>query len=527
MRSNKTNKKQKIRVVIYIRYSSHRQAESFSIEYQLAECKKFCEQNGYILVEVYIDEAKSGKKVAGREEFDKMIYDASLNKFDKIVVFSFSRSFRNTRDALNYNHDLMEKYGIMIESVIERIDMSDPHGKFSGTNLFAMHELQADIIAAHVRSGMYYAAQQGYYLGGQVTFGYELYGTGEFTRGKERKKFRPNKRESAVVKEIFSLYADGFSLEFIQQSLRDRGVIARRGRIIGNKTITGILRNRAYIGEKIYKFKNQDELVVKNATPPLVDMETWNKVQAKHAKHKQVAPRRTKRLYSLTGTITCAKCGAHMFGMYQGHSAGNKNPYSYYICSNRKERKTCNAPVVRKEHIEEYCLKQIKHHILNEKAMRSISKQIATKVGDTSDEMSIKLEKASRRKEKISDILMNIKKDVYEGEITKEMGDKMSAQYEAELNEMENTIITLSSALQSAVTPESVYLYLQELLSHSESNKSEIIKMVFDKLIEKILVYDDRIEVHLVVIPFAHITDKNSNGQPYWSLLTKIGRKEI
>lgn len=179
--------KKKIRVVIYIRYSSHRQAGSFSVEYQLAECKKHIERSGYELVEVYIDEAKTGKKTAGREAFDSMMFDASLNKFDKIIVFSFSRSFRNTRDALNYNYELQEKYGIVIESVIERIDMTDPHGKFSGTNLFAMHELQSDITAAHVKSGMYFAAQQGYYLGGYVPFGYELYGTSEFSRGKERK----------------------------------------------------------------------------------------------------------------------------------------------------------------------------------------------------------------------------------------------------------------------------------------------------------------------------------------------------
>lgn len=197
--------KKKQRAVIYIRYSSHRQAESFSIEYQVSECTKFIELNDYELVGTYIDEAKSGKKTAGRDAFDSMIFDASQDKFDKIIVFSFSRSFRNTRDALNYNHELNEKYGIVIQSVIEPIDMTNPHGKFSGTNLFAMHELQADIIAAHVKSGMYFAAQQGYYLGGFVPFGYELFETGEMTRGKARKKYRPNESEAELVKEMFDL----------------------------------------------------------------------------------------------------------------------------------------------------------------------------------------------------------------------------------------------------------------------------------------------------------------------------------
>ena len=150
-----------IRAVIYIRYSSHRQDGSFTVEAQHDECMRYLERKGYKFIRQYVDTAKSGKKVAGRDAFDEMIQDAHKGLFDRIVVFTFSRAFRNTKDALNYNFDLKEKCGVVIESVVEPVDMESPHGKFSATNLFAMHELQSDIIAGHVRSGMYYAAQEG------------------------------------------------------------------------------------------------------------------------------------------------------------------------------------------------------------------------------------------------------------------------------------------------------------------------------------------------------------------------------
>lgn len=247
--------KKKEKAVIYIRYSSHKQDQSFSIEYQVSECTRFISTQGYELVDTYVDKAKTGKKVAGRGAFDKMIRDAANKKFDKIIVFSFSRSFRNTREALNYNHELYEKYGIVIQSVIEPIDMTNPHGKFSGTQLFAMHELQSDITAAHVRSGMYIAAQQGYFLGGYVPYGYEVYGTNEFTRGKERKKYRPNEKEAAIVREMFDLYADGFSLNFVQRHVRDLGVLGRRGEVMGLQTVARILKNPFYIGTREYAIK--------------------------------------------------------------------------------------------------------------------------------------------------------------------------------------------------------------------------------------------------------------------------------
>jgi site-specific DNA recombinase len=519
--------KKKQRVVIYIRYSSHKQAESFSIEYQVAECTRFIEMNDYELVDTYIDEAKTGQKIAGRDAFDKMMFEAGQDKFDKIIVFSFSRSFRNTRDALNCNHDLQEKYGIMIESVIERIDLSDPHGKFSGTNLFAMHELQAAIIAAHVRSGMYYAAQQGYYLGGFVPFGYELYETGELSRGKERKKYSPNPEEAELVREMFDLYADGFSLNFIQTAMKLKNVRGRRGDIIGQQTIARILKNPMYIGTVEAKFKGHDPLSIPNAVPAIIDMDTWGRVQARHKGNKLVQPRRTKRLYSLTGKITCAKCGGHMFGTYKGDKRSNNWHYAYYHCANKKIKGTCNALNVRKDQIDAYCLQEIKKHILNEEAMRSISEQIATAVGNSADDMAKAKAKAEKRMEQIVDILAKIKEDYYEGKITEAVERRMAAKYEAEQLELESSLRGLKTALKSAITSETVYSYLQELLSLYGSNNDELQKMLFDKLIDKILVHDDRIEVTLVVSPFGHIGDNSPSGQPKYEQSLMVGRKEI
>lgn len=520
-------KNKKTRAVIYIRYSSHKQRESFSIEYQVNECTKFIETSDYTLVGTYIDEAKTGKKVAGRDAFDQMLFDASQNKFDKIIVFSFSRSFRNTREALNCNHDLYEKYGIVIQSVIEPIDMTNPHGKFSGTNLFAMHELQSDITAAHVRSGMHVAAQQGYYLGSTVPFGYELYGTGEFSRGKERKKYRPNPAEAKIVKEMYELYADGFSLNFIQTSLRTQGVKGRRGDVMGIQTLARILRSEFYIGTRHYNIKGYEPLVLKNCVPAIIDMDLWHRVQARHAENKLPQPRRTKRLYSLTGKIICAKCGGHMFGTYKGDKRSDNWHYAYYHCANKKIKGTCDALNVRKDQIDQYCLDQIKKHILNEESMRSIATQISNAAGNSAEDMQSEREKLEKRKEKISGIVKKIKRDVYEGKLSEELGDEMTADYNQELLDVENAIISLQNALHGAISADAVYLYLSELLSLHGSNNDELIKNLFDKVIEKIVVHDDLVELFLVVFPFAHSGDSIPSGQPKHELSLEVTRKEL
>ena len=123
--------------------------------------------------------------------------------------------------------------------------------------------------------------------------------------------------------------------------------------------------------------------------------------------------------------------------------------------------------------------------------------------------------------------MKKIKKDIYEENISEEMGNEMAAEYERELVELGNSLQALKTALQSAVTPETVYSYLQELLTYYESNDDELQKMLFDKLIEKIEVYDDRIIVTLVVFPFARIGDSESCGQPKYSLSLNITRKDL
>ena len=514
-----------VRAVIYIRYSSHRQTDSFSIEYQIQECMRYIERKGYKFIRQYVDEATTGKKVAGRDSFDEMIRDAEVGKFDKIIVFSFSRSFRNTRDALNYNHELREKCGVVFESVIEQIDMNNPHGKFSGTNLFAMHELQADIIAGHVKAGMYIAAQQGYFLGGTVPFGYELYGTGELTRGKERKKYRINEKEGKFVKKMFELYADNFSLTYIQELMKNEGVKGRRGGTIGLQTIARILKNDFYIGTRTYDIEGYDTLKIPGAVPAIINEEIWQRVQLRHQENKLPKPRKKgKRLYSLTGKIYCAKCGAHMFGTYKGDKRSESWHYSYYHCATKKTRRDCDAKNLRKDLLDKYVVAQIKEHILNEEAMNILADKIVELAGAAPDEVKKQVSKLNKRRKELAGYVKELLKEKLAGKITQDILDEMTFEYNTEIADIDIQLMQLDNALNSAITKEFVLDYLQKMLDGIDDESEEVRKNIFDKLVDRVVVYDDRVELFLIVYPYTRYGDKLSQGQPHVSLSNIISR---
>lgn len=510
--------KKAIRAAVYVRYSSQNQNDSFSIEYQIEETTKYIENKGYKHVGTYVDAAKTGKKTAGRDALIQMTDDVKAGKIDKIVVFSFSRSFRNTRDALNYNHDLMNNYGVVMESVIEPIDFTNPHGKFSGTNLFAMHELQSDIIAAHVRSGMYIAAQKGYYLGGTPLFGYKLIGTGEFSRGKERKKYIIDEPNADIVRRIFRMYADGSTITSIMQMLKNNNVKAQRGGDGMNKTtVAKMLRNEFYIGVRHYKIKGYPNLHLQNAVPAIIDSATWARVQQRHAMKKETQPRRRRKLYCLTGKITCGCCGCQFTGV--AITPRKNRTYNYYSCNGRHEKRVCRNKNVRKEQIEKYCLQKIREHILNPDAIKQIAAAICKNISFNPDELTAKMSKLKARREKVNGIIKNIRRDMYENEIDRNEGREMINDYEKELNEIEIKLTETQTALSDAITPETVTTYLNELLTLSDSDNAEIIKSIFDKLIDRVVVNPDSVNIYLRVAPFGGgVMFNDSSALPNYSL---------
>lgn len=524
--------RQIIRAVIYIRFSSKMQADSFSIEYQQEECLKYIERKGYKFVGEYIDKARTGKKTVGREALEEMIYDAGRDKFDRIIVFSFSRSFRNTRDALNTNHELREKHGIVIESVIEPIDMSSPHGKFSGTNLFAMHELQSDIIAAHTKSGMYIAARQGYYLGGIVNLGYSTYETGEFSRGKPRKKYCVNEEEAEVVQWIFKMYADGFSLNYIVEELIKREFRGRSGDYISRQGISRILKNEFFIGIRKYSIKGYEPLYIENAVPAIIEKDIWDACQDRNRENmehkRRTAPRRkTKRYYFLTGKIECGQCGKNFAGEHKGEKRKKGiTGYSYYSCSTRRNHRNCSVKNIRKDILEDYCIKQIKKNILTPEKIKEIAAYIMSQTDGTPQMIQEEFNAAEKRKRKVLEIIKKMKRDMYEmDEAEAEAQQELIAEYSKELNELNAKIARLENLEQTVITESMVVNMLEECALNIESSDPHIVKAVCDKLIEKIIITDDKVELYLIVFPFAQSALKGSLGCPKWRLSTECKRE--
>lgn len=97
----------KLRVAAYCRVSTGEESQQGSFTSQISYFKSVITNNpDWKLVEIYVDENRSGTSRTRRQRFNQMIEDAKAGKIDHILTKSLSRFARNTVDTLNCIQEL-------------------------------------------------------------------------------------------------------------------------------------------------------------------------------------------------------------------------------------------------------------------------------------------------------------------------------------------------------------------------------------------------------------------------------------
>ena len=184
----------------------------------------------------------------------------------------------------------------------------------------------------------------------------------------ENDQYQIDEGKAPIVKEIFTLYADGKKITEIVEIMKARGV-QNRGYTMNYNAIFRILTNRKYIGE--YKF---GDVVIPNGMPAIVDEDIFNKIQARMKRNKKApAMHRSEDDYLLTTHLFCGKCGAMMTG--EIGTSKTARQYRYYKC-NRAKKKQCDKKTVRKEWLEDLVIATIMELITVDDVIEELADRI-------------------------------------------------------------------------------------------------------------------------------------------------------
>ena len=299
----------------YIRVSTDDQVE-LSPASQLVEIRKWAAANGYIVPEefVFVDEAKTGRKVTGRDDFRRLIATAKTKPkpFDAILLWKFSRFARNRDDAVYYKSILRKQLKIDVISIKEPIE-DGKMGVIMESMIEAMDEYYSINLAEDVKRGMEEKHRRG-----------ELQSTPAFGYTVVDNVLTPVPEEAMYVREIFRRYNAGEGCYTLARWLNATGVRTHRGSPFENRTVEYILRNPVYIGKLRWNptgrsrrnFDDPGIILVDGKHEPLIDEELFRLTQQRIAQSKATMPYHGRPLGNnkdwISGLVRCASCGGTM-----------------------------------------------------------------------------------------------------------------------------------------------------------------------------------------------------------------------
>lgn len=272
--------------VIYARYSSDKQTED-SIEAQVRACKDYAAAKGYNIVDIYADEAISGKgsKTAARAKYQKMLRDCGKGMFDTILIHKYDRIARNLGEHVNLTTKLQER-GIELIATAQDFGNSN-EAKIMRSLMWSLSEYYIDNLSNETRKRLKETALKGLHTGGYPPFGYDVVD----------QQYVINEIEAVYVKRIFSAALNREGFKDIIQELAECGITGKRGNPIKYTQIYEMLRNEKYTGVFVYSTKVEKDradrrskpnaIRIENALPIIIDRAQFEEVQRIMSERKQ------------------------------------------------------------------------------------------------------------------------------------------------------------------------------------------------------------------------------------------------
>ncbi len=345
-----------MRIAIYVRVSTQRQAQSQTIEQQLERLRAHLQSQGGELLDenIFRDDGYSGAGL-NRPGLDQLRDKVKAAEVDRVLITAPDRLARNYVHQMVLLEELAG-YGCEVE-FLDRPMSQDPHDQLLLQIRGAVAEYERTLIAERMRRGRQMKLRAGKLLPWtHVLYGYRV----NPERPRDPAGVGLDEAEAAVVRELFASYLEeGTTLFSLAQHLHAVGIASPTGKAYWKTaTIRGLLRNPAYTGQ-IYVGRTRPQLpqtrrsalrpvarrgqsqraapetewLPTTTIPALVTQEQFHLVQAKLAHNQQAASRHnTVHTYLLRALVSCGVCQAACF--CRSCTPG----YEYYVCRHKTDR---------------------------------------------------------------------------------------------------------------------------------------------------------------------------------------------
>ena len=311
------------RVAAYVRVSTQEQKlHGLSLDAQKMKLTEYAEQNNMKIVEGYVDEGVSGRKlIRNRPELQRMIQDAEQKKFDRIIFIKLDRFFRSVAEY----HECMKRISPVIWSTTEEeYDLTTANGRMLVNMKLTIAEMEADQTGERINIVNEYKLSTGQPLSGSMPFGFKIVKDEDTGR----KKIVRDPDCEDIVTDMINYYLMHQSKKKTLLYLHAKYHIAMEYKSLSNLFANTMLYG-AYRTNPTY-------------CEAYIDKETFHRMQdinKRNVKHN-TAP---QRAYIFTGLIKCPECGNILKGTMTVQKRKNSTLYfKKYRCAKHRKNDTCH-----------------------------------------------------------------------------------------------------------------------------------------------------------------------------------------
>ncbi len=423
--SRKAQKNKRLRAVYYARVSTEEEKQVNALAKQIQENRDVIASKGWELVDEYVDEGKSGTKVKGRTEYQRLLADMNEDKFDIIVIKSQDRLQRNTKDWYIFA-DHLNKTGKRLFLYMEnKFFIPSEDALITGIKAILAEEYSRDLSKKlnNAKNRRIEAVRRGERvnaMGNGQTYGYRI----------KNKRWVIEPKEAELVRKMYELYLELHSIRKVRDALNDLGYRNRKGNLFTEEVVGRIIKNEMHKGwivtnrhhrnfetKEIEVLPEEEWAIDKNDHEPIVSEEIWDTVNNEIQSHKNSgnSVSRGRKVGSdlLSGKMYCASCGKVLWR----HKA---NGYTNWYCSGKMGRgeMACDNPAtissvqIRKYLVTladkcldystiEYSKALLKQRTI--KWLKDLKDKLSTPNGNDNDNVEAEIAKLEKRQAKLLD----------------------------------------------------------------------------------------------------------------------------
>ena len=470
---------------LYYRLSQEdeRAGESLSIENQKKILEKYARENGFEIIDEYIDDGWSGTNF-NRPGVQRLLEDAKNGRINTIIVKDLSRFGRNYIEVGQYTDYLFPTYNIRFIAVGDNVDsaVTENTGMDMTPIMNVFNEWHAANTSKKIRAVIEANAKEGIYRCTYAPYGY--------IKGTDAKRLPVIDPEAAAyVRRIFEMRASGISPNHIAQTFNDESILppadykeAKFGipntrkshHLWSSAVVKQIVTNPIYLGhlvqQKTKKISYKNKKIVKNdpedmvwvygTHEPIVTQELWDKCREMEASVSQGKKDKTGYVNPLSGLVYCADCGNKMYIKFNNtrHQRGGDRIYyrENFSCGaySKFGERACTSHYIQIKILSQLVLADIRSKmnlvLADEKRARAefLSRSEQQNAAEANADRR-KLTQSTRRLAELDKLIGSVYEDKVLGKIPEEVCIGLLEKYQSEKTALTETVAALERKAQT------------------------------------------------------------------------------